>query len=114
MNYEMLISSNVRKVFDLVGNLAKNATLSKKENVNFNFGNSTVSSTTSTLDTKVIVTEIETKYSSSKTNKKIALLKTQEIGDISTYSTISSENKTFKVGPTIRTDRFVTIVELYE
>lgn len=114
MSYQALISNNVRKVFNLVKDLADIATLNKKENVKFDFSTGEVKGTISTLTTKIVITDVESNLRESVSNKKIGLLKTQEIGDISNYDTLTSNNKTWKIGPIIRTDRFVTIVELYE
>jgi hypothetical protein len=114
MSYKALINSNVNKLFNLVKDLADVAVLTKKTNVEFNFKTGNTTADTSTLVTKIIITDVEENSSNIKTIKKQCLLKTKEIGDISLYSTITSANKIWKIGPIIRTDRFVTIVELYE
>jgi hypothetical protein len=114
MNYEALITGNVRKIFNLVGNLAKDAVLTKKEDVNFNFGTGKVTAKTSTISTKIIITDVEKSSNKVLSKKQVGLLKTAEVGDLSLYSTIDTQNKIFKIGPIIRTDRFVTIVEIYE
>jgi hypothetical protein len=115
MSYNALVSSNVRKVFNLVKDLASPVMLTKKENVNFNFGSGKVTSDAPVvLNTKIVITEENKTSKDNYSEEKIGLLKTQDIGDISSYTTATIAGEVWKLGPVIKTDRFVTIVTLYK
>jgi hypothetical protein len=114
MGYNALVSNNVRKAFNLLKDLADPAVLNKQSNVEFDFTTNVVTSNLSSVTTKIIITSVNLNSQEHNTHQKIGLLKTQEIGDISLYTTVTTGNKTWKLGPVIRTDKFVTIVELYE
>lgn len=112
MSYKTLVNSNIRKAFDLLKDLADDATLIKKAS-EFSFSTGSVVETPSpSISTKVLILEEISKQQHSNFKEKTALLKTQDIGSISIYDTITIKGETFKLGPLITSDRFITAVQL--
>jgi hypothetical protein len=112
MSYKALINSNVKLAFNLLRDLAEPVTLTKKLNSSFDFktGNPVVTEAPSIV-TKAVVTDSDKTSSEHNTATKLALFKTQDIGDISYYDKISYKNQTWSIGPLITSDNFVTVVE---
>ena len=115
MGYKALINLNINKAFDLIEDLADDVVLTKKLASSFNF--STIEakvSTSETVTTKAIITDIKKQSSEHSALYKSAMFKTQDIGDINAYDTLVIDNQNWKVGPLTRSDRFITVVEIYK
>jgi hypothetical protein len=114
MSYKAMIGRNVKLAFNLLRDLADPAILKKRDNTEFNFNTVEMKSKkTSNVETKILV--IDEKYSSTenKVVSKEILLKTQEIGDITIYDQIELPDGIWTFGPIIKTDRFITITQIY-
>jgi len=113
MGYRALINKNVAKAFTLLKDLAEEITLTKKTATNFNFN--TLAATdveTAPVITKAVITDAS-KYSRERNvNKKVMLLKTQDIGEIALYDKILYNGQTWLIGPPIISDTFITVVEV--
>jgi hypothetical protein len=114
MSYKALVGRQVVKVFNLVKDLADAATLTRKEDQEFDFNKIEIKKPKQeTIRTKIIVMKEETLSNEKKTRSKEILLKTNEVGDIALYDTIELSDGIWKVGATVQTDRFITIVKIY-
>jgi len=114
MSYKALINSNVNKAFNLIKDLAEEVVLNKTVTSDFNFTSGDVKSTVSAISTKAVITDSNKESEKHNVMKKIALLKTQDIGDISAYSSIVLNGNNWQIGPLIKSDNFVTVVEIYK
>jgi len=113
MGYKALVNKNVAKAFTLLKDLAEDITLTKKTATSFNFSTLTASDTeAAALTTKAVITDSNKQSLDRNVVKKIMLLKTQDIGDISLYDKISYNSQTWLIGPSILSDNFVTVVEV--
>ena len=113
MGYKALINKNIAKAFTLLKDLAEEIVLTKKTAQTYNFTTLTaIPVEAAAITTKAVITD------SNKTSKernvvtKIMLLKTQDIGDITSYDKISYLSQTWLIGPTILSDNFVTVIEV--
>jgi hypothetical protein len=115
MSYKSLVHSNVRKAFNLLKDLADDVILTKKSSTGFDFGTGeAVLAEAPSVTTKAIVTEMTTSQGDKTAKKKMVLLKTEDVGDITSYDTLTTNSETWKIGPLITTDRFVTVAELIQ
>ena len=112
--YKTLINRNVKKAFDLLQDLTDSIILTKKD-TSFDFGTEIIDQTvTETITTKGLITEFKNAFFNQKIGSKILMLKTQDIGDISIYDSVSLADTNYKIGPVIQSDGYLTIVEIYE
>jgi|SRR5210317_1519024 len=115
MSYKNLIGRNVVKAFNLVGDLADDVIITNENSTDFDFSEGEVTHSKQTkITTQMIITEVSTKASEMKDDKKMALLKTAEVGDINDWSSLLYQGISWKFGPLIHSDRFVTIVEIHK
>jgi len=113
MSYSSLINSNLNKAFNLVKDLAVDATFTKRSDKSFNFATRTVkSSSGETITTKIIVLDSKKPSKDRNTVTQQIMLKTAELGDLSLYDSIMIGTTSWKLGKFIRDDGFINIVEL--
>ena len=115
MSYKALVNNNVAKAFNLLKDLADDVELTKKDTAAFDFGTASVDTPTQTVTTvKAVVTELKDIHKDQKDKRKLMMLKTQEVGDLSPYAHVDvGGGEIWKFGPIVVSDRFVTLVEIY-
>jgi len=114
MGYNSLVSRNVDKAFKLIGDLANTVTLVRKATSTFNFSTLNIKETDqANLVTTAIISDIKKPSGEHNTKASSLMLKTKEIGDINLFDTVIINNESFKIGPLISTDGFVTTVEIF-
>lgn len=114
MSYKSLIGRNVKLAFTLCKDLADDVVLTQVSGSSFDFNTSEVTNTEDANKTvKMLIFEKETKSRDGNTLKQQVIFDTNEVGDLTRYSTITHNSVVWKIGPIISTDRFVTIAELY-
>jgi chorismate-pyruvate lyase len=115
MSYQTLIDTNLNKAFNSIKDLAVTVTLTKKINPTFNFGASvTEISSTQTITTKAVVSELENKTKGRNTLEKQLMLKSKEVGDINAYSTITIDSQVWNVGEVLKGNGFIIVVNIYK
>lgn len=114
MGYKGLIQSYVDKTFNqYVQDLAEDVILSKKTVSDFNFTTGDVKKTNSTTTSvKAIITDIDKKGEVHNAVTKSLMLNVKEIDDITAYDSVSIGDDTWKIGPLIKSDGYVMIVEI--
>lgn len=113
MSYKTLVQRNVEKAFKLIGDLATSVTLVRKSKSTFNFDTLDVKNVEmADLITLAVITE--TKKSTAEHNARVTsmMLKTKDVGDINLFDSVIINSETFKIGPPIFTDGFITNVEI--
>lgn len=115
MSYRNLVNTNVARAFNLVKDLAEEATLTKKATSSFNFATGQAEVTTDApVVTKAIMTELRNSSGDFNASRRLVMLKTAEVGDIKAYDTVTMAGVTWKVSPdNILSDGYVTTVEVY-
>jgi len=114
MGYKALLDTNINKAFNLLKNLADDVTLVKKTANSFSFSTGDVTVTeASSVSTKAIITEVNKKSDVHNIMTKLALLKTQDVGDLNAYDKLTLGGNEWKFGPTINSDNFITTVEIF-
>ena len=117
MGYKQLIDSKVNLAFNLLKDLAVEATLTKKTGQSFDFVNLTVSATETPLVVKVIETDSkkpkskDQKNSSNLTVKQL-MVKTADVGDLKTVETFTISGVVWKVSEIQKNDGFISIVDV--
>jgi hypothetical protein len=115
MGYQALVAANVGKAFNLLKDLAEEITLNKKAATSFNFTTQTMTEVADTpIVTKAVITDVLKSASDHDSIKKIVMLKTKEVGDITVYDKITHQNQSWVIGPIIASDNFVTVIEMYK
>ena len=114
MSYSGLINTNINRAFNMVKDLAIEVSLSKKSSASFDFGTDAVTTTATTVLTKAVITDVTKTSKDNTVIKKIAMLSTKNIGEISGYDVLSFENTTWRIGPIINSTQFITIAEIYK
>lgn len=114
MSYQQLIDSNLVRTFNLIKDLAQPITLIRKTGVSFNFTTSATESTsTQNISTKAIL--IENKKASKEHNviEKQVMLKSKEVGDITSFDSIQISNQTWQIGDIPKDNGFILIINIY-
>ncbi len=112
MSYQALIDTNLRKVFDLVKDLAVEVTLSKKTE-SFNFGTGLpVTSQSSTVVTKAIVIDSSKRSQDRNSTSKQIMFKSKDVGDLKSYSQVTIENVDWILGNIQKNDGFILLAEI--
>lgn len=114
MGYRSLIEGNVAKAFVLLKDLAEEVTLIKKTANSFDFSTQTATPTESNIVTKAVITDIKKSAENHNQAVKLLMLKTKEVGDISAFDKMTHKSQTWRIGPSIVTDSFVTVVEIHK
>jgi hypothetical protein len=114
MSYAKIIDNNLTRAFNLVKDLAESASFSKKNGISFDFeSRETINLTTDVVIAKVIVMDEKKNSKDRNTKEKQIMFKTQDVGDISLYNTVTLNNIIWKVGSAIKTDGFISIANIY-
>jgi len=115
MGYKAMLERNIDKAFKLIGDLAISVTLVRKTKSTFNFDTLDVKNVESeNLLTLAVITEMKKPTSEHNTRVTSMMLKTKEIGDVNLFDSVIINNETFKIGPLISTDNFITNVEIFK
>ena len=113
MSYSSLINSNITRAFNLVKDLAVDATFIKKSDKSFNFATRTVKSSNSeTITTKVMVLDSKKPSKDRNTVTQQIMFKTEDLGDLSLYDSILINTTSWKLGNFIKDDGFINIIEI--
>jgi ribosomal protein L35AE/L33A len=93
--------------------LAEEMILTKKNVGDFNFGTGTANTTSQTVVIKAIAID-SSKETSSSTITKQVMFKTSEVGELSAYDAISIKGVVWRIGNPIKTNGFITVVEVFK
>jgi hypothetical protein len=115
MSYKNLIDKSLFKTFNTLKDLASVVVLTKKNNPSFNFqtGQSEFAPTT-TITTKAVITNSTKKFEDRNTIQKELMLKTKEVGDLTTYTTITINSEVWNIGGIEKNDGFVSLVKVFK
>ena len=114
MSYKALVDSNVTLAFNLLKDLAVDATLSKSGTVTFDFDTaSNVESTRAELPIKAVVVDDDKKSDKSNSIVRQLLFKTRGLGDLNAYDRINIDGHEWQFGPLINNDGYTILAEIY-
>jgi hypothetical protein len=114
MSYAKIIDNNLTRAFNLIKDLADTAVFTKKGGVSFDFTTREVTNTTSdTITVKIILMDEKKSSKDRNTKEKQIMFKTQDVGDISLYTTVTISNIAWKIGSSIKSDGFISIANIY-
>lgn len=116
MGYKNLINANLNKAFRLASDLATDVVYVKKETPEFDFSTSaTATSSTSSIVLKTIIIN-SVKRSGADSGRSVKrsqiMVKTKDVGDLSTYDHILINKEIWKFGPVIQDSGFVIYAEI--
>ncbi len=112
MDFNSLIDKNVDKAFKILVSLTKDIILTKKAFNDFNFGTGQSSYTSSVLNVRGFVLDAKKITNEHVTVVKSLLIKTKDVGDISSFDLASIDGVNWSFGEFIRNDNYVIQVEL--
>lgn len=113
MNYDLLIKKGLTTAFIKLESLAVEVTLTKKASLGFNFTSAATEETEEMpVVTKMIVTERAKRGKQTNTLTQKVLLKTADVGDVSTYDKLTVNSVQWNIGSTIVSNGYVTLLEL--
>jgi hypothetical protein len=110
MKYNKLISSNLKKAFNVLKSMAIDATLHKKVSTEFSFSTAITTDIILDVSTSIIVTA-NSKYKS--TFKQSIMLLKAPIGELSVYDTITHGGNIWTLGEPLIDDGYLTLLEIY-
>lgn len=116
MGYKNLINANLNKAFRLASDLATDVVYVKKENPEFDFATSAAgaSSSSSVIIKTIIISSA--KRSGTDVGRSVKrsqiMVKTKDVGDLSTYDHILINKEIWKFGPVIQDSGFVIYAEI--
>ena len=114
MGYSALVERNIDKAFKLIGDLANTVTLVRKAD-SFNFSTLNVKSVElANLVTLAVITVVKKPTTEHNVKATSMILKTKEVGDINLFDTVIVNSETYKIGPVVSTDGFLTMVEIFK
>jgi len=113
MDFDRLIKTNVKQAFKIVGNLAPIAEFIKTEKGDFDFSTGEFDTPTMTsANIKVIVTNSKkTSDSATVIWTRINFISGQL--DVKAYDTVILKGNTWKIGPTLDDNGYVSSIDLY-
>jgi len=114
MSYKALINRNIKTAFRLIKDLAEDVTLTKKLTSDYNFNTQVSSETTQTINTRAVITDSDKVSEDHNVVKKVMMFMTQDINNITAYDSVSVNSLVYKIGPLIRSDNYITVVEVYK
>lgn len=112
MSLSRRVTTLVRKAFNLVGDIAKNVTLSQKTVESFDFAtgnnlpNPTVT-TTSVVKAIILSKKRFDRKSGSHSITTEIMFKTEDIEDMSVYDTVTVDNVVWRLVPPYKNDGYV-------
>ena len=118
MSYKNLIDSNLRRAFILVRDLAEDVTFNLKEVIDFDFstGNVVENPQTTVIVKAVVITskkESRDVKGSRNTDSVELMFSTRDVGDLTMYDTVIIAGNEWNLGKRIKSDGYITLVELY-
>lgn len=114
MSYRNLINSQVRKAFTLLKDLAEDIVFTKTTDATFNFGTGEAKTTSpSPIVTKAVIVDTKKSSKDRNTSEKIAIMKTEAIGDISLYDSFTYRGSVWKIGDVISSDGHITTATVF-
>jgi len=119
MSYASLVTKNVNFAFKAIKDLATDVTLTKKAVTGFDFG---TGANTADPDVVLVTTAVITASekggsstpSSRNTQRKSAMLKREDVGDVTFYDTITIAAEVWTLGKVIGDNGFVVTVEIFK
>jgi hypothetical protein len=114
MSYKTLIDNVLVKSFTNLKDLAVDVTFVKKTNPDFNFTTSATSfGSTANVSAKCVVVSTKKNSKDRNTINKKMLVKSKDVGDLNSYSTVLLESKTWNISQIQKNDGFILILEIY-
>lgn len=113
MGYQNLINKSLKTVFKLCKDLVIDVTVIKNNTNDFDFSNPSLVESQTSIKTQAIIVGKTKHSSSSNTVKQQLILKTIDIVDLNVYEGIQIDKLLWKIGPSINTDGFATIIDVY-
>jgi len=114
MAYLNMVEKNLTKAFKLIKDLATDAVFQKRLNSSFNFDTgTTVVTDAGSIMAKVVIVD-NTRGATDKNTQQLQIMfKVQDVGDLVLYETVVINNLTWKIGKYIKSDQFISIIELF-
>lgn len=113
MSYKKLIENKVKQAFMMVKDLAEDVMFTRKLNSEFDFETGTAESTPQSTYIKVVVMEGKKVGKVRNTVGKTLMAKTEDVGDMKLYETVSFNNQVWNIGAISKNDGFVTVFEVF-
>lgn len=114
MSYNKLIDNSLKLAFTALKDLAIEGTFIRTNSNSFNFTTSTVSASTSSITSKVVITDISKRSENKNSKVKQLLVKSKDIGDIKAYDAVTISGETWNLGPVMNDSGFIYSVEIYK
>lgn len=114
MGYNQLVKDSVDLAFNLLGDLAQTFTFSKVTNNSFNFATGALNAPTiNELTIKGVMVTSRKAYPKHNTTMTKVIVKTKDVGDISSFDKFVHNTITYKIGPVITNDGYIVEFEAF-
>jgi hypothetical protein len=120
MSLKGVIDKNITFAFNQLKDLAIDAVFSKKSNVSFDFGSREVvpDVVTTQVTTKIVIittkrAKTSQKESSTSIRRNEIMVKSNDVGDLYSYDTVTYEGNTWSIGEVLKNDGYISIAEVF-
>ncbi len=115
MSYKALVTSNLRRAFRQLKDLAKEVVFIGREEVGFNFATKTTNDTTALPVTiKAVVIKDDKNVPDVGLRKQQLMFQTKDVENIKTYDRVQIDGNEWLVGEDIFSDNYITLLEVYK
>ena len=112
MSYSKLIDNSLIRAFNLIRDLAKDATLITKGSVDFDFSTAQTTGVETTTPVKLVVIESKKKAKDNDVGTTQVMFRVADIIDINAYDRIIFDMVEYKIGQVIRSNGYLYLVEI--
>jgi hypothetical protein len=115
MGWKQLIDSNLLRAFNLVKDLAVDATFVQKSGTTFNFNSVAVNhASTVNKQAKVVALNTETTYKDKTMVTKMIMFKSRDVGDVSAYDKVILAGETWSIGDLVKSNGYIYVFAIHK
>jgi hypothetical protein len=113
VSYNSLIDSQLKRAFNLLKDLAVDATFQKKNVTGFDFNTSTATlAVAPDVVTKIVITGELKKTKESKVITKTIMCKSKDMGSLNSYSTVVIDGVVWRLGDPIKDSGYILVTTM--
>lgn len=112
MSYSKLIDKSLIRAFNLVKDLAKDATLTMKSNVDFDFSSAQTTGVDTSIPLKVIIIESKKKAKENDVGNIQVMFRVADIIDINAYDRLTIDSVDYKIGQIVKSNGYIYLIEI--
>lgn len=113
MGYQRLIDANLTRAFNKVKDLARDASVAKQKNIEYDFGTGEKTSVIENILFKVIIISSRRDSENKQSEETQIMFKKESVGELTQNDKVTIDGNVYVVGASVKSDGFISIVNLY-